>query len=190
MMVSARFLSVVLLITFVVILVVSTSYIYFYDENAACMKLVDNCTTKTRAAVDATELALVTDLITKWDNAVTKQHDSVAVTSLFCDEAELWGTKSSDLRTTHPEIKSYFDYFATKGHEIEKSCSFVSQSADGVYTDFRSVKWNLDGSDVCARMEFETVMENGKLCIKSLHSSVFPDPPQALVNADKMNKVL
>ena len=148
------------------------------------------CEPRARPDVAEPDLQAVTALMRRWDRAVTVDNDAQAVVELFCAESELWGTVSDNLRTSTPEIKSYFDYFAVKDNTIVADCSFVTRSADGALANARMVQWNLGGSIVCARMEFQLSTRAGNgTCIKSLHSSVFPEVPNKLRAIDQANNI-
>lgn len=148
------------------------------------------CEPRARPDVPEPELQAATALMRKWDRAVTVDNDAQAVVELFCAESELWGTVSDNLRTSIPEIKSYFDYFAVKDNTIVADCSFVTRSADGALANARQVQWSLGGSIVCARMEFQLSTRAGNgTCIKSLHSSAFPVVPSELRAIDQANNV-
>ena len=148
------------------------------------------CEPRARPDVAESELQAATALMRKWDRGVTVDNDAQAVVELFCAESELWGTVSDNLRTSIPEIKSYFDYFSVKDNTIVADCSFVTRSADGALANARQVQWNLSGSIVCARMEFQLSTRAGNgACIKSLHSSVFPVVPSKLRAIDQANNV-
>jgi hypothetical protein len=149
------------------------------------------CEAHGRGDVSEGEMQAVTAIMHRWDRAVTVDNDAQAVAALFCgDGSELWGTVSDNLRTSIPEIKSYFDYFAVKDNTIVAECSFVTRSAVGALTNARKVQWSLGGTITCARMEFQLSTRAGnETCIKSLHSSLFPDEPEQLQAIDRDNNV-
>uniref|UniRef100_A0A7S2SCI4 SnoaL-like domain-containing protein n=1 Tax=Mucochytrium quahogii TaxID=96639 RepID=A0A7S2SCI4_9STRA len=142
-----------------------------------------NVPTRTQRAVDG--------VLEEWEQGVSIENNATMVTSLFCRKALLWGTVSEHIRTDHASIRSYFDFFATEGNHIEESCGFMSITGINAVTYERSVKWTLKAYDhpVCARMTFVVVRERGAWCIKSLHSSTFPEEPEELQEIDEENHI-
>mmetsp|Transcript_11841 Transcript_11841/g.17651 ORF Transcript_11841/g.17651 Transcript_11841/m.17651 type:complete len:256 (-) Transcript_11841:74-841(-) len=148
------------------------------------------CETQTRPGVPARAAQQVEDILSSWDNAVSVENDAGKVADLFCNDGVLVATVSDHLRTARNEIKSYFEYFAVKGNKPVAKCSFISRNANNVFTDERTVQWNLQGNIVCARMSFVVERRNGNMCIQSLHSSLFPVEPEGLVNIDSKNNIV
>mmetsp|Transcript_35008 Transcript_35008/g.56009 ORF Transcript_35008/g.56009 Transcript_35008/m.56009 type:complete len:218 (-) Transcript_35008:80-733(-) len=149
----------------------------------------ENCG-RTRGVHWVTQKA-VRNVLEKWEKGVSVDSDPALVTSLFCEEALLWGTVSEHIRTDQASIRSYFDFFATEGTRIKESCGFMSRTGINVVTYERSVKWDLKGFDepVCARMTFVVAREHRRWCIKSLHSSQFPKEPEELLEIDRNNSI-
>ena len=129
----------------------------------------------------------MTDLLTTWINAVTKDNNPEKVANLFCNDGFLWGTVAQNQRTGYAAIKGYFDYFA-KLPEIKviNRNDNIRKISNNVYQNNATLVWQWKGLNkpITARMTFlYNKNSNGDWCISSLHSSALPDQNQGLKDA-------
>lgn len=122
----------------------------------------------------------IANLTDEWINAVTVQHDPLAVANMFCHDASLLGTVSQIYRT-EDDIEKYFDYFAKlPGITVLNKQYNISQVTPNVNINTAFITWNWDGLEepVVARMSF-VFRDN---CIFQLHSSQLPALNQKLLS--------
>ena len=164
----------------------------FHPEPSTTQGICDDCAPETVIGnisdADLTEMKQVLDA---WAGALVAA-DPAGVTATYCSDVPfLWGTVSNMRRYDEGQIESYFDWFALSrdfadaaGPGIRSVCSrFTKMSMGDVWRDDRV----LDLGGQCLRMSYTLVKEDGKMCIKSLSSSYFPEVPEGLVEADQLN---
>ena len=107
-------------------------------------------------------------------------HDPDKVTALFLPDAVLLATVSNKPRTTHQEIRDYFDHFLLSRPVAKIDTSTVRV---GCNTASRVGTWTIALTDpkthkkthVHARYSFLYKFEQGEWWIKHLHSSLMPE---------------
>ncbi len=107
-------------------------------------------------------------------------HDPDKVTALFLPDAVLLATVSNKPRTTHSEIRDYFDHFLLSRpfakidtSTIRLSCNTASRA--GTWTIALTDPKTHKKTDVHARFSFLYKFEHGQWWIKHLHSSLMPE---------------
>jgi uncharacterized protein (TIGR02246 family) len=107
-------------------------------------------------------------------------HDPDKVTALFLPDAVLLATMSNKPRTTHGEIRDYFDHFLVSRPVAKIDTSTVRL---GCNTATRVGTWTIALTDpkthkktqVHARYSFIYKFDRGGWWIKHLHSSLMPE---------------
>ena len=107
-------------------------------------------------------------------------HDPDKVTALFLPDAVLLATVSNKPRTTHAEIRDYFDHFLRSRPTAKIDTSTVRL---GCNTATRVGTWTITLTDpksheeklVKARYSFVYKFDRGQWWIKHLHSSLMPE---------------
>jgi uncharacterized protein (TIGR02246 family) len=113
-------------------------------------------------------------------NDTWQTHDPDKVTALFLPDAVLLATVSNKPRTTHAEIRDYFDHFLLSRPIAKIDTSTVRV---GCNTASRLGTWTIaltdpkthKKTDVHARYSFLYKFERGQWRIKHLHSSLMPE---------------
>lgn len=107
-------------------------------------------------------------------------HDPGKVTALFSPDAVLLATVSNKPRTTHAEIRDYFEHFLLSRpiakidtSTVRVSCN--SASRVGTWTIALTDSKTHRKSDVHARYSFLYKFDRGQWWIKHLHSSLMPE---------------
>ena len=113
-------------------------------------------------------------------NESWQTHDPKEVTALFSPDAVLLATVSNKPRTTHPEIRDYFDHFLLSRPIAKINTSTVwvdcnTASRVGTWTIALTDPKTHKKSDVHARYSFLYEFEQGQWRIKHLHSSLMPE---------------
>jgi uncharacterized protein (TIGR02246 family) len=106
--------------------------------------------------------------------------DPDKVTALFLPDAVLLATVSNKPRTTHPEIRDYFDHFLLSRPIAKIDTSTVrlhcnTASRVGTWTIALTDPKTHKKTDVHARYSFLYKFERGQWWIKHLHSSLMPE---------------
>jgi len=107
-------------------------------------------------------------------------HDPDKVTALFLPDAVLLATVSNKPRTTHAEIRDYFDHFLVSRPTAKIDTSTIRL---GCNTATRVGTWTITLVDpkthakklVKARYSFIYKFDHGQWWIKHLHSSLMPE---------------
>jgi uncharacterized protein (TIGR02246 family) len=107
-------------------------------------------------------------------------HDPGKVTALFLPDAILLATVSNKPRTTHTEIRDYFDHFLLSRPIAKIDTSTVrvdcnTASRVGTWTIALTDPKTHKKTDVHARYSFLYKFERGQWWIKHLHSSLMPE---------------
>ena len=107
-------------------------------------------------------------------------HDPDKVTALFSADAVLLPTVSNRPRTTHLEIRDYFDHFLLSRPVAKIDTSTVkvdctTASRVGTWTIALTDPKTHKKTDVHARYSFLYEFERGQWWIKHLHSSLMPE---------------
>ena len=102
------------------------------------------------------------------------------ITNLFTNEAVLWGTISSKLRTSHSAITDYFDTFAHLPNlKVIGQQYNIKVISENVCVNNALIEWSYDSKldTLKARMTFifKKCLTSGKWLIFELHSSECPD---------------
>ena len=110
--------------------------------------------------------------------------DPDKVTALFLPDAVLLATVSNKPRTTHAEIRDYFDHFLVSRPVAKIDTSTVRLNCNtatrvGTWTITLTDPKTHKKSDVRARYSFVYKFDDGQWWIKHLHSSLMPEkgPP-------------
>src|SRR4051794_36402722 len=111
-------------------------------------------------------------------------HDSGKVTALFSPDAVLLATVSNKPRTTHAEIRDYFDHFLLSRPIAKLDTSAVridcnTASRVGTWTIALIDPKTHKKTDVHARYSFLYEFNQGQWWIKHLHSSLMPETGSA-----------
>jgi uncharacterized protein (TIGR02246 family) len=106
--------------------------------------------------------------------------DPDRVTDLFLPDAVLLATVSNKPRTTHPEIRDYFDHFLLSRPIAKIDTSTVrldcnTASRVGTWTIALTDPKTHKKTDIHARYSFLYKFERGQWWIKHLHSSLMPE---------------
>jgi uncharacterized protein (TIGR02246 family) len=106
--------------------------------------------------------------------------DPDKVTALFSPDAVLLPTVSNKPRTTHPEIRDYFDHFLRSRPVAKLDTSTVRLSCNtatrvGTWTITLTDPKTHKKSDVHARYSFVYKFDRGQWWIEHLHSSLMPE---------------
>ena len=107
-------------------------------------------------------------------------HDPNKVAALFSPDAVLLATVSNKPRTTHPEIRDYFDHFLLSRPiaKIDTSTVWVdcnTASRVGTWTIALTDPKTHKKTDVHARYSFLYKFDRGQWWIEHLHSSLMPE---------------
>ena len=107
-------------------------------------------------------------------------HDPGKVTALFSPDAVLLATVSNKPRTTHAEIRDYFDHFLVSRPIAKLDTSAVridcnTASRVGTWTIALTDPKTHKKTDVHARYSFVYEFDQGQWWIKHLHSSLMPE---------------
>jgi uncharacterized protein (TIGR02246 family) len=107
-------------------------------------------------------------------------HDPGKVTALFSPDAVLLPTVSNKPRTTHAEIRDYFDHFLVSRPIAKLDTSAIridcnSASRVGTWTIALTDPKTHKKTDVHARYSFVYEFDQGQWWIKHLHSSLMPE---------------
>lgn len=114
--------------------------------------------------------ALVVELFERWNSSLASG-DAEAVVANYSSDAVLHPTLSPIMRTTHAEIRDYFDQFLHRQPSGEVTSRSIYYGA-GVVVDTGLATFRFgDGSSVPVRYTFVYVLEDGQWRIKSHHSS-------------------
>ena len=123
-------------------------------------------------ALDGAKAAWVSGLL---------ENNATSIADTYCENGNLWGTVTAMPRNTYPEIKSYFDWFATSRNFTEtilSTCPTITKIGNGVLVV--SQELNLGGQ--CLRMQFTIVdQKDGEQCVAALDSSYVPATPAELM---------
>lgn len=121
-------------------------------------------------------LRLVEELFERWNDAL-KSGDAARVTACYAEDAVLLPTVSNIPRTSHAEIREYFEHFLQKRPEgtinqrnVKIGCNKITDA--GIYT-FR-VRDQGKTMEVPARYTFVHENRDGRWLIVHHHSSVMP----------------
>lgn len=106
--------------------------------------------------------------------------DPDKVTALFLPDAVLLATVSNKPRTTHDEIRDYFDHFLLSRPVAKVDTSTVRLNCNtatrvGTWTITLTDPKTHKKSDVHARYSFVYKFDHGQWWIKHLHSSLMPE---------------
>jgi len=106
--------------------------------------------------------------------------DPGKVTALFSPDAVLLATVSNKPRTTHAEIRDYFDHFLRSRPVAKIDTSTVRLSCNtatrvGTWTITLTDPKTHKKSDVHARYSFVYKFDRGRWWIEHLHSSLMPE---------------
>ena len=106
--------------------------------------------------------------------------DPDKVTALFLPDAVLLATVSNKPRTTHAEIRDYFDHFLLSRPVAKIDTSTVRINCNtatrvGTWTITLTDPKTHKKSDVHARYSFVYKFDKGQWWIKHLHSSLMPE---------------
>ena len=124
----------------------------------------------------------ITNLTNNWINAVTVKNDEKHIASLFCKDANLFGSISTTNRTGS-SIEQYFKYFANiPGIKVLDRKYNIRKIKHDVYINSALVKWKWDAinDSIFVRMTF--VFKGD--CITHLHGSGLPDEHDDLKNTN------
>ena len=164
----------------------------FLPKPATAQGICDDCAPETvDGEISPSDLTEMKQVLGAWAGALVAA-DPAGVAATYCSDVPfLWATVSNMRRYDEGQIESYFDWFALSrdfadaaGPGIRSVCSrFTKMSMGDVWRDDRV----LDLGGQCLRMSYTLVKEDGKMCIKSLSSSYFPEVPEGLVEADQLN---
>lgn len=99
--------------------------------------------------------------------------------SFFDDKFVLFATLSNKFITSKKERLDYFKYFLSNPNLKNKMIDYKIINLDkNVWGFYSFVNWTFDKNNkknsIIARMSFVVINNNGKLKIKSLHSSELP----------------
>jgi hypothetical protein len=122
----------------------------------------------------------IANLTDNWINAVTVKNNAQYIASLFCKDANLFGSISQTNRTG-TSIAHYFNYFANiPGLQVLDRKYHIRQIANNVYLNSALVTWKWDAikEPVLVRMSF---LFKGN-CITHLHGCGLPELHEDLKN--------
>jgi len=117
---------------------------------------------------------------TAWAQAIA---DPEKISSYYSDDAVLWGTVASRIRSGRAAVREYFDLVAkvTPGVKLEFGDQLIRVYGNaavnsGVYT----FSWIKDGETktLPARYSFTYVRDGDRWLIVDHHSSALPPPPK------------
>jgi hypothetical protein len=123
----------------------------------------------------------IAELTDNWINAVTVKNNPQYIASLFCRDANLFGSISKTNRTG-TSIAHYFNYFANiPGIQVLNRKYHIRQIANNVYLNSALVTWKWDAikEPVLVRMSF---LFKGN-CITHLHGCGLPELHEDLKNS-------